>query len=177
MSVDTVDYTMRGRKGATYEVTGAVQVAPGLVVFRLPGDLDLNNPARWNIGHHSGLVVAEAMTREFAMAGAAAIAPLYDWTRDVDDLNGDVDEDTVLTALGRHYCGTVHSHDYMRGDVSHNGTYTDADIEEAAREAKADELNAYEILLAMTDTVPWMGLDTNDFNDAHSSIVTAAGAE
>lgn len=176
MSVDTVDYTMRGRKGQSYEVTGAVQVAPGLVVFRVPGDLDLNNPARWNIGHHSGLIVGEAMTREFAMAGAAAIAPLYDWTRDVDDLNGDVDEDTVLSTLGRHSCGTVHSHDYLRGNVSHNGIYTDADIEEAAREAKADEMSAYEILISMAHTVPWMGLDTNDFNEAHDRIVTLADA-
>ncbi|MEU8642322.1 hypothetical protein AB0C91_10430 [Streptomyces sp. NPDC048674] len=174
MSVDTVDYTMRGRKGATYEVTGAVQVAPGLVVFRVPGDLDLNNPARWNIGHHSGLVVGEAMTREFAMAGAAAIAPLYDWTRDVDNLNRDVDDDKVLSALGRHNCGTVHSHDYLRGDVSRNGTYTDADIEQAA--AASDGMSAYDILLGMAHTVPWMGLDTNDFNEAHDRIVTAAGA-
>jgi hypothetical protein len=174
MSVDTVAYTMRGRRNQSYEVTGAVQVAPGLVVFRLPGDLDLNNPARWNIGHRSGLVVAEAMTREFAMAGAEAIAPLYDWTRDVDDLNGDVDEDTVLSTLGRHNCGPVHSHDYLRGDVSHNGTYTDADIEKAA--AASDGMSAYDILLGMAHTVPWMGLDTNDFNEAHDRIVKLAGA-
>jgi hypothetical protein len=174
MSVDTVAYTMRGRKGQSYEVAGAVQVAPGLVVFRLPGDLDLNNPARWNVGHHSGLIVAEAMTREFAMAGAKAIAPLYDWTRNVDDLNGEIDEDTVLSTLGRHNCGPVHSHDYLRGDVSHNGTYTDADIEKAA--AASDGMNAYDILLGMAHTVPWMGLDTNDFNEAHDRIVKLAGA-
>jgi hypothetical protein len=174
MSVDTVAYTMRGRRNQSYEVTGAVQVAPGLVVFRVPGDLDLNNPARWNIGHHSGLVVAEAMTREFAMAGAAAIAPLYDWTRDVDDLNGEIDHSRVLSALGSKHCGPVHSHDYLRGDVSHNGTYTDADIEKAA--AASDGMSAYDILLGMAHTVPWMGLDTNDFNEAHDRIVRAADA-
>ncbi|WP_405673147.1 hypothetical protein [Streptomyces sp. NBC_01530] len=175
MSVDTVSYTMRGKQGASYEVEGAVQLAPGLVVFRLPGDLDLNNPARWNIGHHSGYIIAEAMTRQFAMAGAEAIAPLHDWTRDVDFLTEEVDEDKVLAALGKHHCGTVHSHGYHRGDVSRNGLYTDADIEEAA--AASDGMSAYEILIAMSHTVPWMGLDTNDFNEAHDRIVRAAGAE
>jgi hypothetical protein len=177
MSVDTVAYTMRGRKGQSYEVTGAVQVAPGLVVFRVPGDLDLNNPARWDIGHHSGLVVAEAMTREFAMTGAAAIAPLYDWTRDVDDLNGEIDHSRVLSALGNAHCGPVHSHDYLRGDVSHNGTYTDADIEAAAAEFKADGFNALDVLIAMSHRVPWMGLDTEEFNDAHNRVAALADAD
>ncbi|MEU6768577.1 hypothetical protein ABZ916_39465 [Streptomyces sp. NPDC046853] len=177
MSVTTVPYTMRGKQGAAYEVEGAVQVAPGLVVFRLPGDLDLNNPARWNIGHHSGYIVAEAMTREFAMAGAKAVAPLYDWTRGVDSLIEEIDEDKVLATLGKRHCGVVHSHGYERGDVSRNGTYTDADIEQAAREAKADGMSAFDVLYAMSHTVPWMGLDTNDFNEAHDRIATAAGAE
>jgi hypothetical protein len=175
MSVDTVAYTMRGRRNQSYEVTGAVQVAPGLVVFRLPGDLDLNNPARWNIGHRSGYVIAEAMTHEFAIAGAEAIAPLYDWTRDIDFLREEIDEGKVLAALGGAHCGPVHSHDYLRGDVSHNGTYTDADIEKAA--AASDGMSAYDILLGMAHTVPWMGLDTNDFNEAHDRIVRAADAD
>ncbi|MET7975812.1 hypothetical protein ABZW44_22755 [Streptomyces mirabilis] len=174
MSVDTVPYTMRGKKGAAYEVDGAVPVAPGLVVFRLPGDLDLNNPARWNIGHHSGYIVAEAMTREFAMAGAEAIAPLYDWTREIAFLREEIDEDKVLTLLGKHRCDVANSHGYHRGNVSNNGTYTDADIEQAV--AASDGMNALQILVAMSETVPWMGLDTNDFNEAHDRIVTAVGA-
>lgn len=174
MSATTVPYTMRGKQGAAYEIEGATEIAPGLVVFRLPGDLDLNNPARWNIGHHSGYIVAEAMTREFIVAGAEAIAPLYDWTRDVDDLTEEIDTDQVLATLGKHHCGAVHTHGYLRGDVSRNGTYTDADIEQAV--AASDGMSAYDILLAMTNTVPWMGLDTNDFNEAHDRIVTAAGA-
>lgn len=175
MTVETTPYTMRGRQGQTYEVSDAIQIAPGLVVFRLPGDLDLNNPARWNIGHHSGYVVAEAMTRQFALAGAEAIVPLCDWTHDVDFLTEEIDEDKVLTALGKHHCGAVHSHGYLRGDVSRNGTYSDADIEQAA--AASDGMSAYDVLLAMAHTVPWMGLDTNDFNEAHDRIVTLAGTE
>ncbi|MFF2502137.1 hypothetical protein ACFVTY_01890 [Streptomyces sp. NPDC058067] len=174
MSIDTVPYTMRGKQGAAYEVEGAIQIAPGLVVFRVPGDLDLNNPARWNIGHHSGYVIAEAMTRQFIVAGAQAIAPLYDWTRNVDFLSEEIDADKVLATLGKHDCGAVHSHGYLRGDVSRNGTYTDADIEKAA--AESDGMNALDILLAMSNTVPWSGLDTDDFNEAHDRIVTAAGA-
>lgn len=174
MSVDTVPFTMCGKQGAAYEIEGAIQIAPGLVVFRLPGDLDLNNPARWNIGHHSGYIVAEAMTREFALAGAEAIAPLYDWTRDVDFLREEIDTDTVLATLGKHHCDTAHSHGYHRGDVSNNGTYTDADIEKAV--AASEGMNALQILVAMSETVPWMGLDTNDFNEAHDRIATATGA-
>jgi hypothetical protein len=175
VTVDTVPYTMRGKQGAAYEIEGAVQTAPGLVVFRLPGDLALNNPARWNIGHHSSYIIAEAMTHEFAIAGAEAIAPLYDWTRGIEFLREEIDEDKVLTELGKHYCDVVNGHGYHRGDVSRNGTYTDADIEQAA--AASDGMSAYDILLGMAHTVPWMGLDTNDFNEAHDRIVTAAGAE
>jgi hypothetical protein len=29
----------------------------------------------------------------------------------------------------------------------------------------------------MTHTVPWMGLDTNEFNEAHDRIVRAADAD
>jgi hypothetical protein len=174
MSVDTVPYTMRGKQGAAYEIEGAVQTAPGLVVFRLPGDLALNNPARWNIGHHTGLILAEAMRREDALAGANAIAELHDWTREIAFLREEINEDRILATLGSVHCGAVHSHGYLRGDVSRNGTYTDADIEQAA--AESDGMSAYDILLSMAHTVPWMGLDTNDFNEAHDRIVTAAGA-
>jgi hypothetical protein len=83
----------------------------------------------------------------------------------------------VLAKLGRASCGTVDSHGYYRGDVSSNGLYTDADVEKAAEASRADGMNAYDILIAMSHTVPWMGLDTNDFNEAHDRIVRAAGAE
>ncbi|MFH8531591.1 hypothetical protein ACH4GE_24610 [Streptomyces tendae] len=65
----------------------------------------------------------------------------------------------------------------MPGDVTRNGTYTDADIEQAAADYAEDGLNALEILTAMTHTVPWMALDTNDFNDAHNRIVELADAD
>ncbi|WP_372344640.1 hypothetical protein [Streptomyces sp. KL116D] len=175
MTVTTVPFTMRGQKGAAYKVEGAVPVAPGLVVFRLPGDLDLNNPARWNIGHHSGYIVAESMTREQAVKGAEALAPLHDWTRDVDFLREEIDEDQLLATLGKNGCGAAHSHGHMRGDVSRNGTYTDADIAEAARES--DGMDSLQILNAMAQNVPWMGLDQDDFIDAHSRIVELADAE
>lgn len=175
MTVDTVPYTMRG-KGARYEVEGAIQIVPGLVVFRVPGDLDLNNPARWNIGHHSGYIVAEAMTREQAVQGTEAIGPLHDWTREVEFLREEADEPKVLAVLDAQGCGAVHSHGYLRGDVSRNGTYTDADIEQAAREARDDDMDALQILNAMAQTVPWMGLDQDDFIDAHNRIVELADA-
>ncbi|GGV36628.1 hypothetical protein GCM10010293_39990 [Streptomyces griseoflavus] len=172
----TTTYTMLGRHGEKYEIPDAIQVALGLVVFRLPEGLALNNPARWNIGHHSGRVLAEALRREDAIAGAELIASLHDWTKDVAALREEIDEDAVVIKLSRHWCEPVNSN-YLRGDVSRNGIYTDADIEAAAAEYKADDMNALEIVTAMSHTVPWSGLDTDDFNEASSKVIAAAGAK
>ncbi len=176
MTTNTTAYTMRGRNNEKYQVEGAVHVVAGLVVYRLPGDLDLNNPARWNIGHHSGYVIAEALRREDALQGAQLLASLHDWTKEVGTLRAEIDDRDIFNRLDRYRCEPVNSN-YMRGDVSRNGIYTDADIEQAAAEYRAEGFNALEILTAMSQTVPWMGLDTNDLNEAHDRIVHAAGAE
>ena len=176
MTTEATTYTMLGRRGEKYEVSGAVEVAPGLYVFRLPHGLALNNPARWNIGHHSGYCVAEAMRREDALKGAELLASLHDWTKDVAFLKEEVDERALLLKLRRLNCSPVDSQ-YMRGDVSNNGTYTDADVEQAAAEFAEEAFSAMEILVSMNARVPWMGLDTEDFNEAHDRIVRAAGAE
>ena len=173
---ETTNYTMLGRNGERYEVCDAVQAAPGLVVFRLPHDLALNNPARWNIGHHSGRCVAEAMRREDDIKGAELLAGLHDWTQEVAFLREEIDERDLLVKLSRVDCEAVNSN-YMRGDVSSNGTYTSVDIEQAAAEFKAEGFSAAEILLAMSGRVPWMGLDTEPFNEAHDRIVRLADAD
>ncbi|MEV6696286.1 hypothetical protein AB0M68_03860 [Streptomyces sp. NPDC051453] len=175
MTVETTTYMLLGRHGQRYEITDAIPIAPGLFVFRLPGDLALNNPARWNIGHHSGRVVAEALTREAALAGAEKAASLYDWSQDVEFLREEIDDMKFYRDQLPVDCFSLNTH-YERGDVSRNGIYTDADIAEAAREAKADGLNALQILNDMADTVPWSGLDTDDFNEAHGRIAELADA-
>lgn len=177
---ETTEHTMIVHGQQKHAIRDAVQAAPGLVVFRMPNDQSLNSPARWRIGHHEGLAIAEAMTRENAFKGAAILADSgIDWTQNTADLKEAISDKTardLYVKLSYAWCDEPGSN-YMPGDVTRNGTYTDADIEEAAREAKASEFNALDILTAMSHTVPWMGLDTNDFNEAHDRIVTATGAE
>src|SRR5690606_8325754 len=92
-------YTMLGHRGEHYEVPDAIQAAPGLVVFRLPHDLALNNPCRWNIGHHSGGCIAESMRRENALKGARIMASLHDWTQQPDTLVAEVDHRAMFNRL------------------------------------------------------------------------------
>ncbi|MCZ4509929.1 hypothetical protein O3Q52_17340 [Streptomyces sp. ActVer] len=176
---ETTDYTMIIHGQQKHTVPGAVQAAPGLVVFRMPNDQSLNSPARWRIGHHEGLAIAESICRENAFKGVQILVESgIDWTQDTEAIKETVTDKTardLYAKLSYAWCDEPGSN-YMPGDVSRNGTYTDADIEEAAREAKADEFNAADILVAMSHTVPWMGLDQNDFNEAHDRIVRAAGA-
>ncbi|MEU7240250.1 hypothetical protein [Streptomyces sparsogenes] len=176
---ETTEHKMIVHGEQKYTIPDAVQVAPGLLVFRVPAEHSLNSPARWRIGHHQGLGIAEAMRREDALKGAEILAPLADWTQDTNDLKelftGEAVSD-LYAKLSYAWCekpGTA----YMPGNVSSNGTYTDGDIEAAASEFKADRLSAYDILLEMTYRVPWMGLDTEDFNEAHDRIVTLAEAD
>ena len=175
MTDTTITYTMLGRRGEKYDVPGVIEAAPGLVVFRLPHDLALNNPARWNIGHHSGRVLAETMRREDALKGAELLAGLHDWTKDVAFLREEIDDRDLFVKLSRHQCEPVDSN-YMRGDVSSNGTYTEADIEKAAAEFAEEAFSAMEILISMNARVPWMGLDIEDFNEAHGRVVELADA-
>lgn len=177
---ETTDYTMIVHGQQKHTVSGAVQAAPGLFVCRMPATESLNNPARWRIGHHEGLAVAEAMTRENAFKGIEILtATDIDWTQDTDTLKAAIADKTardLYAKLSHAWCDEPGSN-YMPGDVSGNGTYTDTDIEDAARAAKADGFNALNIMIAMSHTVPWMGLDTEDFNEAHNRIAELADAD
>ncbi|MCX4697050.1 hypothetical protein [Streptomyces sp. NBC_01373] len=179
MTIETTDYTMIVHGQQKYTVPDAVAAAPGLVVFRMPNNQSLNNPARWRIGHHEGLAIAEAMCRENALKGVAILSESgIDWTQGTADIKEAISDKTardLYAKLSYAWCEQPGTN-YMPGDVTRNGIYTDADIEEAAREAKAHGFNAADILVAMSHTVPWMGLDENDFNEAHDRIVRAAGA-
>jgi hypothetical protein len=177
---ETTDYTMIVHGQQKHTVSGAVLAAPGLVVFRMPAIQSLNNPARWRIGHHEGLAIAEAMTRENAFKGVQTLAESgIDWTQDTADLKEAITDKVardLYAKLSAVWCDEPGSN-YMPGDVSGNGTYTDADVEEAAAAAKADGFNALNVMVAMSHTVPWMGLDTEDFNEAHNRIATLADAD
>lgn len=172
------DYQLALADGQVYTVMLAKVIAPGLLVYRIPDGMHPSSPHRWRIGHEtSGRAVADTMTREDAIKTAELFGMLADWTQDMDTLRATVDADDLFTKASRYYpilpADPAHR---IGGDASNNGVFTTEDIEEAAREAKADGLNAADILLAMSHTVPWMGLDTNDFNEAHDRIVRAAGA-
>ncbi|MEU4133608.1 hypothetical protein [Streptomyces wuyuanensis] len=174
--MDTFQHTIIIRGDETH-VVDAVEPAPGLVLFRLPDGMAPNNPRRWRIGHKpSGLAIGDAMQRENGVAGIHAIADLADWTQTPDTIKAAVTDHDVFMALGRADCIEPNG-ERMNGDVSRNGTYTDADIKEAAREAVADQMDGFELLTAMAHTVPWMGLDTEPFNEAHARILALALAE
>jgi hypothetical protein len=117
------------------------------------------------------------MNHEDALAGATLLAGMADWTQTVEALQKSLDADSLYSRLSGVGMGCVRAGtDDMSGDVSHNGTYTDADIVQYAAECKADEMNALQITSAMAHTVPWMGLDTDQFNEAHSRICVLADA-
>lgn len=160
-----------------YTVPLAKEIAPGLLVYRLPDGMHPSSPHRWRIGHEkSGLAVADAMTREHAIKGADLFGTLVDWTQDMDTLRANVDPNELFAKASRYYL-VMPASDRMNSDVSRNGTYTDADIEQAAAEYKADGYNALEVLVDMSHRVPWLGLDTEDFNEAHDRIVQLADSQ
>ena len=168
------EYTLTCADGQVYTIPLAKEVAAGLMVYRLSDGMHPRNPSRWRIGHKaSGLAVADAMLREDAVKGAELLGTLANWTQDVTSLRSAIDPDTLFAKLSYVNCVQPNS-EPMRTDVSRNGTYTEADIEEAAAEAKASGFNSADLLVAMAHTVPWMGLDTNEFNEAHDRIVRAA---
>ncbi|MFI1161439.1 hypothetical protein [Streptomyces sioyaensis] len=176
MTGEVRDYTLTCANNQVCLVPLAKEIAPGLLVYRLPDGMHPHNPRRWRIGHEaSGLAVADAMLREDAVKGAELLGTLTDWTKDVDTLRGALNPEELFIKLSYVDCVQPNS-EPMRADVSRNGTYTDDDIEEAAAEAKASGFNAADILVAMAHTVPWMGLDTNAFNEAHDRIVRRADA-
>jgi hypothetical protein len=176
---EITEYTMIVHGEQRYTIRDAIEAAPGLVVFRMPDNQSLNCPARWRIGHHEGLAIAEAMRREDALHGVEILqASGIDWTQDADAIQAAISDEAtrdLYAKLSHAWCERPGS-SYMPGNVSRNGTYTDADIEAAAAEYKADGLNALQVLNAMTHSVPWMGLDTEPFNEAHNRIVELADA-
>jgi hypothetical protein len=170
------DYQLAMADGQVYMVPLAKEIAPGLLVYRIPEGMHPSSPHRWRIGHKvSGRSIADAMLPEDAVKGAELLGTLADWTKDVAALRAALDPTVLFAKLSNVYCIAPAS-EPMSGDVSSNGTYTDADIEEAAAEARASGFSAADILVDMSHTVPWMGLDTNDFNEAHDRIVKLAGA-
>ncbi|MFD3535351.1 hypothetical protein [Streptomyces sp. NPDC058664] len=171
--MEPIPYTVTTKDG-TYTVPDALPLSPGLVLFRLPDGMLPTNPRRWRIGHTpSGLGIADAMRREDGIRAIKVISTLADWTRDADTVKASIDTDELFAILLRHDCCGPNV-DRMADDVSHNGRYTDADIEEAARAAADEQMDGLELLSAMAHTVPWMGLDTEPFNEAHSRILAIA---
>jgi len=177
---DVTEHTMLIHGEQRHTITDAIEAAPGLVVFRMPADQSLNSAARWRIGHHEGRAIAEAMCRENAFKGADVLtASGIDWTLDEDTLKA-----TITDAVARDLYAKL-SYAWWGANLEPSAdavlkaekVRSDADIEAAAAEYKADGYNALHILNAMSHTVPWMGLDTNDFNEAHDRICRAAGAE
>ena len=156
----------------------ATEVAPGLVVFRLAPDHKPHNPQRWRISHKaSGLAIADSMQRENALKGAALLAKVTDWTQDADTVKAAVDREDLFAQLSYVWCIEPGTQPLGPGtDASRNGTYTDVDVETAAAAARANGFNALEVLVAMSETVPWCGLDTDDFNEAHNRIAELADA-
>ncbi|MCX4786514.1 hypothetical protein OG369_10050 [Streptomyces sp. NBC_01221] len=156
----------------------AQETVPGLVVFRLAPDHKPNSPHRWRIGHKpSGLAIADSLRREAAIEGAQLLGTLTDWTQEADTVKAALDPRDVFAQLSYKDCIAPGSEPFALGaNVSNNGRYTDDDIRQAAAEAKASGFNALDILVAMSATVPWSGLDTEPFNEAHDRIVELADA-
>jgi hypothetical protein len=171
--MDPIPYTVTTNDG-TYTVPDALPLAPGLVLFRLPDAMLPTNPRRWRVGHTpSGLGIADAMRREDGVRAIKAITALTDWSQPADAVKAAVDTDELFAVLLRHDC-CLPNLDRMTSNVSNNGRYTDADIERAARAAADEQMDGLELISAMAHTVPWMGLDTEPFNEAHSRILAIA---
>ncbi len=170
------EYTLTCAQGQLYTVPLAKEIAPGLLVYRIPDGMHSSSPHRWRIGHEpSGRSVADSMRREDAVRGAELLGSLADWTQDLHTLQASLDAAELFVKLSSVDCIQPAS-ERMRGDVSSNGRYTDDDIRKAAAEYKADGFNALEVLVDMAHRVPWIGLDTEAFNEAHDRIVQLSGA-
>ncbi|MET9517480.1 hypothetical protein [Streptomyces sp. NPDC002994] len=171
------ELTLTCPDGQSYTVDHATEIVPGLLVYRIPEGMHPSSPHRWRIGHHSGLSVADAMLREDAVAGAELLGTLADWTQDAAALKASIDPTDLFAKLSYKYCIAPASESLAPGaDASSNGRYTDDDIRDAAAEFKAAGFNALDVLLAMAHRIPWSGLDTDEFNEAHSRIAELADA-
>lgn len=83
----------------------AEEVAPGLYLHRQPDDVDLGDPRRWRVSHHSGYAIAAAMGRADAIAGARRASELADWTVSRTEILSQVDGAQLYIALGELGCG------------------------------------------------------------------------
>jgi hypothetical protein len=81
----TATHTIRLNRGRSTSVP-ATEATPGLYVYELPDSVNPGDVYRWRIGHHTGRALAVAAGRADALAGAAAVADLADWTRGADVL-------------------------------------------------------------------------------------------
>lgn len=59
----------------------ATEPVPGLLVYEVPPSVHPTSRYRWILAHHEGPALASFETGEAAEQGAAAVAPLADWTR------------------------------------------------------------------------------------------------
>lgn len=88
----------------------ATEPAPGLRIAKAPDDVSPLSDRRWILAHHDGPVLAAFTTEDEANKGAAAIAPMTDWTRsamttaNAISLGGLVEQMTeaLMTAGGAH---------------------------------------------------------------------------
>lgn len=175
MTAEVRDYNLATAGGQRYTVPLAQRIVPGLLVYRLPAAVHPENPYRWRIGHEaSGRSIADGMTREIAIAGAKVLADFADWTQDAAALQENVDAEVLYLIILERTQLIRPGWDDMDSDVSHNGTYSDAVIKLYA--AECEGLDSLQILSRMAETVPWMGLDTEDFNTVHNRICVLAAA-
>lgn len=73
----------------------ATSPVPGLLVYKIPDEVEPLSAHRWSLGHHSGLLIASAMYEDDAIRGAKKIADLADWTQPARELRAVVDTDEV----------------------------------------------------------------------------------
>lgn len=82
----------------------ATSPVPGLLVYQIPDEVELDSAHRWSVGHHSGLLIASAMEEDDAIRGAKKIADLADWTKNVDDLRTELNPDQVYEQIALASC-------------------------------------------------------------------------
>lgn len=105
MPATAIVHEVRVSQTATPVLVQAVEPVPGLRVYRQPDELRRTNQiSPWWIGHHSGLLIANAMYESDAIRGAKKVAELADWTQPAEVLQRDVPTDELYDALGQEHC-------------------------------------------------------------------------
>lgn len=83
-----IEHTIHCETGPT--TVKARGFVPGLLAYRIPDHVDMLSGRRWRLGHHTGFVIAVALSEHEAHAGAHEIAGRADWTQDEAGLRGAV---------------------------------------------------------------------------------------